>query len=78
MAKVTQDFYNRLMPTKTRKFLYLLALFILALVLYTRETYNINIEKKDWNMPRSRAPQGIGFLEYPPHIDKHGIKEIFS
>jgi hypothetical protein len=78
MAKVTQDFSDRLMAKKSYKFRYLLVLFILGIVLYTPEILNINIEQEDRNMPRERTPQEIEFLEYFRRIDKRPIKEILS
>ena len=78
MGKVTQDFSDRLMTKKSYNFQYLLAFFILGLVLYTPEILNINIEQEDRNMPRAYTPQEIEFLEYFRRIDKRAIKEILS
>ena len=69
MAKVTQDYSDRLMAKKSYNFRYLLVLFILGLVLYTPEILNINIEQEDRNMPRERTPQEIEFLEYFRRIE---------
>jgi len=59
MAKVTQDFNNRLIAKKSCKFQYLLQLSIVALIIYTPVILNINIEQEDHNMSRSRTPQEV-------------------
>jgi len=78
MAKVTQDFKNRLIANKSCNFQNLLKLSILALMLYTPVILNINIEQKDPNMARSHTPQEVEFLEYFRRIDKSAINEILS
>jgi hypothetical protein len=78
MVKVTQDFGNNRIAQKTFNFQYLLQLCVVALVLYTPEILNSNIEQEGQNMPRARTPQEVEFLEYFRHIDKSAIKEILS
>ena len=78
MAKVTQHFSNQVKVKKPYKFRYLLQLCVVALVLYTPEILNINIEQEDHNMPRIRTPQEVEFLEYFRRIDKSPITEILS
>jgi len=78
MAKVTQDLSNRLSAKKSRKFQFLLQLYIVALVLYTPEILNTNIEQEYPIMPRLRTPQEVEFLDYFHRIDKSAIKGILS
>jgi len=78
MVKVTQDFNAWLTAKKFYKFRYLLQLSILALVLYTPEILNTNIEQEGRNMSRAHTPQEVEFLEYFRLIDKSSIQEILS
>jgi len=78
MAKVTQDFKDRLTTRKSWNFQYCLQLCVVVLVLYTPEILNTNIEQEAQNMPRARTPQEVEFLEYFRRIDKSVIKKVFS
>lgn len=78
MAKVTQDFSDRIKAKKSFKFHYFLQLSVVAIVLYTPETLNTNIEQENRNMPHAHTPQEAKFLEYFRCIDKRAIKEIFT
>ena len=76
--KVTQDSKNRLMTNKSRKFQYLIKLYVLSLVPYTPVILNTNIEQEAPNMARSHTRQEAEFQEYYRHIDKNTINEILS
>lgn len=78
MAKVTQDFSDRIKAKKSCKFHYFLQLYVVVLVLYTPKILNTNIEQEERNMPHARTPQEAEFLEYFRRIDKKAIKEIFT
>ena len=78
MAKVTQDFSDRIKAQKSLKFHYFLQLCVVALVLYSPEILNTNIEQEDRNILHARTAQEAEHLEYFRRIDKRAIKEIFT
>jgi hypothetical protein len=57
MPKVTQNFDSHMKSKKSYKIRYLLQLCVLALVSYTPEILNSNIEQEDHNMALACTPQ---------------------
>jgi hypothetical protein len=78
MAKVTQDLNNRLIAKNPCKLQWLLQLCIVALISYTPEILNTNIEQEYPIMPRLRTPQEVEFLDYFRRINKSAINGILS
>jgi len=78
MAKVTQDLRSRFQDMHSRNIKYFIQLCVVAIVLYTPEILNSNIEQEYQNMIRTRTPQEAEFLEYFRSIDKRAIKYILD
>jgi hypothetical protein len=65
MAKVTQDLRSRFQDINPRNIKYFMQLCVVAIVLYTPEILNSNIEQEYQKMTQNRNAQEPQFLGYP-------------
>ena len=78
MAKVTQNLKIQLNDRNIYYFKCLFLICLVAVLLYTPEILNTNIEQEYRKMPHFRTSQEIEFLKYFRSINKHTIKNILD